>query len=138
MVMKHGHSALLAKVNLKHAFRLCPARHQAWPLLCYSWRGQFYFDLRLPFGTRLSPALFNRIADGIDAVCRYRSATDTMHYLGDIIIAGPLALEACTCNKAIIIDTCHKLGAFVSNDEVWSGPAPAWWSLASKWTTFTG
>ena len=28
MVMKHGHGALLAKVDLKHAFRLCPVRHQ--------------------------------------------------------------------------------------------------------------
>ena len=118
MVMKHGYGALLTKVDLKHASGLCPVLRQDWPLLCYSWRSQFYFDLWLPFGLRSSPALLNRVAGGIEAVYRYHGATDTMHYLDDVITVGPPALEVSVCNKAIIIHTCHELGALVLDDKV--------------------
>ena len=37
--------ALMAKLDLKHAFRLCPD----FDLLGMHWQGQFYVDLHLPF-----------------------------------------------------------------------------------------
>ena len=44
-----------------------------------------------------------------------------MHYLDDFITVGPLASEVCESNKATILDTCHELGALVSDDKV-EGP----------------
>ena len=58
-----GVGAYLAKLDIKHAFRLCPVRPDQRPLLCYRWRGLFYVDTRLPFGGRSSPAIFNSFAD---------------------------------------------------------------------------
>ena len=54
MITSHGKGALLAKVDLKHAFRQCPVRPADWPLLGYTWEDKYYFDVRLPFGHELS------------------------------------------------------------------------------------
>ena len=58
MIAQQGRGVLIAKVDLKHAFRQCPVHPDDWPLLCYKWEDQYYVDVRLPFGLRSSPALF--------------------------------------------------------------------------------
>ena len=45
-----------------------------------------------------------------------------MHYLDDFITVGPPASEVCERNKATVLDTCHELGALVSDDKV-EGPS---------------
>ena len=49
MITQLGREALIAKVDLKHAFRQCPVHPDDWPLLCYKWEDQYYVDVRLPF-----------------------------------------------------------------------------------------
>ena len=51
----------MAKLDVKHAFRLCPVRPEEWGLLCFTWLGSFYFDSRLPFGVRSSPFIFRTL-----------------------------------------------------------------------------
>lgn len=63
MVARLGKTAFLAKVDIKHAFRLCPVRPSQWGLLGYEWQGCYFVDTRLPFGCRSSPFLFNAFAD---------------------------------------------------------------------------
>lgn len=57
LVARHGKNALMAKLDIKHAFRLCPVRLEDRELLGIHWQGNFYIDLRLPFGLRSSPYL---------------------------------------------------------------------------------
>ena len=122
MITKHGRGALIAKVDLEHAFRQCPVRKQDWPLLCYAWEGQFYFDVRLPFGLRSSPALFNRLAEALECICRHRGATDTVHYLDDFVTCGSPEARTCDDNKRLILEVCHELGVKVSPEKV-EGPS---------------
>jgi len=61
-----GNGALMAKVELKNTFRLCPVRPEDWHLLGIHWRGKYYIDNSLPFGLRSAPYLFNMAADGVD------------------------------------------------------------------------
>ena len=49
----------MGKVDIKHAFRICPVQPDQWPLLCFQWLGEYYTDTRLPFGSRSSPFIFN-------------------------------------------------------------------------------
>ena len=58
LVLGAGPTPFMAKVDIKHAFRLCPVRPAEWALLCYTWAGQYYCDTRLPFGLRSSPFIF--------------------------------------------------------------------------------
>ena len=59
LVARYGKDALMAKLDIKHAFRLCPVRLEDRELLGIHWQSQYYIDLRLPFGMRSSPYLFN-------------------------------------------------------------------------------
>ncbi len=63
MLHRFGPGALMAKADLKSAFRLCPVHPHDWPLLGIQWRTQFFIDKCLPFGLRSSPYLFNLVAD---------------------------------------------------------------------------
>ena len=62
LVLSFGRGWYMAKVDVKHAFRLCPGHPSDWPLLGFSWLGRFFFDTRLPFGSRSSPFIFNALA----------------------------------------------------------------------------
>jgi len=68
IIQKHGPGCLLAKVDLKHAFRICPVNKADWPLLGIYWQGCYYIDKVLPFGLRSSPYLFNRLADALNYI----------------------------------------------------------------------
>ena len=83
-IFQHGPGALLSKVDMKHAFRLCPVSPDDWPLLGIFWEGSYYVDKVLPFGLRSSPFLFNRLADAVAwiAVNNY-DIVDLLHYLDD-------------------------------------------------------
>ncbi|GAV02772.1 hypothetical protein RvY_13296, partial [Ramazzottius varieornatus] len=58
MLQTVGKGALMAKEDVKAAFRLIPVRPLDWPLLGYMVSGSYYFDVVLPFGCRSSPFLF--------------------------------------------------------------------------------
>ena len=62
LVRQIGPGCLLTKVDIKHAYRLLPVRPDDWPLLVYYWEGQYWVDLKLPFGCRSSASIFNRVS----------------------------------------------------------------------------
>ena len=89
LVSSFGTSALMAKLDLKHAFRLCPVSPSDWDLLGMHWQGKFYVDLCLPFGLRSSPFLFNRLADAFEWILKHNYAISAlMHYLDDYFTVG--------------------------------------------------
>ena len=84
-----GKGALLAMVDLKNAFRLCPVRPDEWHLLGICWCGQFYIDKCLSFGLRLAPFLFNMVADSLEWILQYHFHQQyCFHYLDDISLQG--------------------------------------------------
>ena len=62
-IIKIGRGALLAKVDIKSAFRLLPVHPSDWHLIAMKWNHQIYIDACLPFGLRSVPKLFNILAD---------------------------------------------------------------------------
>ena len=52
LVFSFDTGALMAKLDYKHAFCLCPVSPSDWDLLGMHWQGKFYVDLCLPFGLR--------------------------------------------------------------------------------------
>nr|XP_002739190.1 PREDICTED: uncharacterized protein LOC100369835 [Saccoglossus kowalevskii] len=123
MINKHGPGSLLAKVDIQHAFRLCPVRKQDWHLLGYKWDGHYYFDRVLPFGLRSAPFLFNRIATALEWVVRHQAKTsDIIHYLDDFLAVGPPNHQSCQRSKDIILNTCSTLGIPVAANKV-EGPS---------------
>ena len=97
LVAKLGPSTFMAKLDIKHAFRLCPVRPCDWPLLGYMWQEQFYFDTRLPFGSRSSPYIFNAFAEALLWILMYiYGVPNLLHYLDDFFVC---ALERSSCAR---------------------------------------
>ena len=65
LLSQYGQDAVMAKIDLKAAFRLISVQAADWVQLGICWREQFYVDTCLPFGLRSAPALFNHYAEAL-------------------------------------------------------------------------
>ena len=61
-----GKGALLAKVDIKSAYRIMPVHPEDRPLLGMQWKGELYVDTCLPFGLRSAPRIFTAVADMLE------------------------------------------------------------------------
>ena len=88
LVTRLGRNCFMAKLDIKHAFRLCPVHPDDWHLLGYNWKERFYFDVVLPFGGRSSPFTFNNFADLLQwIIIVIFLIEDLLHYLDDFFTA---------------------------------------------------
>ena len=112
----------MAKLDLKHAFRLCPVSPHDWDLLGMHWQGKFYVDLRLPFGLRSSSFLFNRLADAFEWILKNNYAIPAlMHYLDDYFTVGPALSPLCASHVQTMVKTADHLGIPLAPDKL-EGP----------------
>ena len=114
-VRRTGPGAFLSKVDLKHAFRLCPVHPDDWPLLGMLWNGNYYIDTVLPFGLRSAPSLFNCLATTLEWILRKNYSIPALErYLDDFVSVCPAAesvtSSAATTHKATILQVFAKLG----------------------------
>ena len=118
-----GPGALLAKLDLKSAYRMVPVHPADQPLLGIEWQGQKYIDLALPFGLRSAPKLFTAVADAL-AWAMYNQGIDLLlHYLDDFFFCSP-ASSAERCSQALSTATllCHRLGMPIAPEKI-EGPS---------------
>ena len=105
-----GRNALLAKVDLKNAFRLCPVHPEDWHLLGIRWRGHYLVDKCLPFGLRSAPFLFNMVADAIQWILEnHCHVQHSFHYLDDYFFEGPSDSQACGKSLSSMLSLCDTL-----------------------------
>ena len=117
-VMLLGRAALMAKLDVKSAFRLCPVRPEGHHLLGMRWQGSFFFDRVLPIGLRLAPFIFNCLADAIEWLVRQDSVLHIHHYLDDLFVAGEPASEQCAHHLHTLISLCNALGVPLAADKI--------------------
>ena len=87
MVRAFGTGCYMAKIDIRHAFRLCPVHPDDWPLLGYHWLGKYFVDVCLPFGSRSSPCIFNAFADSLQWILVTKFALAALtHYLDDFFL----------------------------------------------------
>lgn len=89
MVQKLGKGALLAKADIKSAFRLL----RIWPgdfdQLGFSFSGNFYFDKCLPMGAAVSCSLFEKFSSALHWYTEFCSQDkNIIHYLDDFLFGG--------------------------------------------------
>ena len=114
---------LMAKINLRNAFRLTPVRPQDWNLLGIKWRGKFYIDTCLPFGLRSAPFLFNQLADAIHWSLQHNyNVRHVLHYLNDFFTAGSPGSTECADNLQSMLSLCTIINAPVKSSKI-EGPS---------------
>ena len=105
-----GRGALVAKVDVKAAYRLIPVHPDDRLLLGMEWKGRQYVDAMLPFGLRSAPKIFTAVADGLEWVIRKKGVCHIDHYLDDYVTFGPAGSLECARSLEIIQQTCTELG----------------------------
>ena len=112
----------MGKIDIKHAFRICPVRLADIELLVTFLQGLDFVELRLPFCLGSSAFVFNTFADALAWILRNNYLIDILtHYLNDFWTAGPANSTQCASNLAKIQDVFHKLGVPIPPDKL-EGP----------------
>lgn len=86
-IKRLGKGCLLSKVDVESAFRIVPVHPDDWHLLGMQWQGKFYFDMRLSFGCRSSPYIFNTLADAIEWIGKHEFNIEHLFHLLDDFLA---------------------------------------------------
>ena len=122
MVTKYGKGCIMAKIDLKAAFRMVPIVAEEWDLLGLHWKGKYYVDTCLPFGLRSAPYIFNQFASALHWIMATNYAAELIHYLDDFLLAGPPGQPTCSKSTETMLRVCEKLGISVALDKL-EGPA---------------
>ena len=122
-IMELGQGCLLAKINVKSAFRICPVCVEDQPLLGIQWQGAFYYDMVLPIGLRSAPYIFNCLAEALCWILQFNyDVSYIMHYLDDFLTLGAPNTDECTQNLTLIKWLFSILNIPIAEDKL-EGPA---------------
>ena len=120
--MQLDNASLLAKIDIKSAYRLIPVHHSDRAMLGMQWNGNLYVDCMLPFGLRSAPKIFNAVADALEWCIAQKGVHHIFHYLDDFLVMGPPNSSDCQENLHILEVLCAKLGVPLAPEKR-DGPA---------------
>jgi len=80
-----GKGSLMAKLDLKDAYRHIPIRSTDWNLLGFQWEGKYYYPLVLMFGGKSAPYIFNLFAEALHWIIERHLPASIRHYLDDFL-----------------------------------------------------
>ena len=109
-IIRLGRGALLAKIDIKSAFRLLPVHPVDRHMLGMRWNDGVYIDTCLPFGLRSAPKLFNLLADMLAWIAGQNGVSFLLHYLDDFLTIGPASSPTCQHNLEVLTQICNYLG----------------------------
>ena len=109
-VLQAGKGALLAKMDLKQAYRHIPVAPEDRHLLGFQWEDKVYVDLKLPFGLRSAPFIFSSVADALLWIMLNNGVSWGIHYLDDFLTVGSPQSDECQTNTEIMRSVCEKAG----------------------------
>ena len=105
-----GEGCLLAKLDLKEAYRTVPVHPSDQRLLAVSWQGTTYIDRALPFGLRSVPKILSALTDAMMWMLRESRIKAALHYLDDFVVLGPPGSPLCGQALANTLALCEELG----------------------------
>ena len=109
-VLELGEGALLAKADVKAAYRNVPVHPRDRWLLGMKWEGVTFVDGTLPFGLRSAPLLFTAVGDALEWVATKEGAVWLRHYVDDFVAVGRKGTEECRRAMDVFKETCQRLG----------------------------
>ena len=118
MIYGLGPSALLAKRDLKSAYRIIPIREQDFCLLGIKVDGKYYVDKFLPMGLSHSAAIFEKFSIFLQWVVIQQARHNSMaHLLDDFLFAGPRGTSVCFQLVSAFEFVCRKIGVPIAHDK---------------------
>ena len=121
LITSLGRNCLLAKLDLKEAYRAVPVHPADQALLAVRWGQATYLDRALPFGLRSAPKIFSALTDGLMWLLHSRGVRRALHYLDDFLLLGPADSPECKDALEITLATCESVGLPVAPEKT-GGP----------------
>lgn len=122
IVKKLGKSALMAKMDIKSAFRLLKCNPGDFDLLGIKLGENYYIDKCMPMGCSISCATFEKFSTFLHwAVTRETNTENLDHYLDDFFFAGEANKNDCKLLMTAFANVCLRLGVPIA-DEKTVGP----------------
>ena len=119
IVSSLGRGALMAKLDIKSAFRICPVRQEDWHYLGFSFMGLYFVDLCLPFGLRSSVERFTQLSDSLLWIMKNNhKIVNCTHYLDDFFLAGPPSSPQCHEEMQKTISLFNNLGVPLAPEKI--------------------
>ena len=87
---QYGKSTLLCKYDISDAIKIIPVKSDQWPLFCMKWKSSYYYYVRLSFGCRLSPIIFDTLSRVICYIAEKNyKIKHILHLLDDFLTIDP-------------------------------------------------
>ena len=111
IVQQEGKGALMAKTDVKSAFRLLPIHPDDFELLGFKFCGKYFIDKCLPMGAARSCALFETFATFLEFHARSLTSSQSIcHYLDDFLFVGKAGSRDCHNLLKSFQDMCKEVG----------------------------
>ncbi|CAG2195331.1 unnamed protein product [Mytilus edulis] len=86
IILKLGRNSTLCKYDISDAFKICPYLPSQWPLFCFKWQSFYYYYVRLTFGCRSSPKIFDTVSQAICHIAEKNyKIKNILHLLDDFL-----------------------------------------------------
>lgn len=122
MIQDLGHGCLLAKSDIKSAFRLLPVSVNSFDQLGFMFDGQYYVDKAMPFGCSISCRTWELFATFLEfCVARKSQYGSLLHYLDDFLFGGRQGTNHCACILSVFMTQMKSLGVPVASEKT-EGP----------------
>ena len=122
MIAALGRGSLLAKVDVRKAYRNIPIHPAGRSLLGMVWEGKLFIDTALPFGLRSAPNVFTAVADAAEWIAQQEGVDRIIHYLDDFLVVGPPKSYRCKQHIDKVLELFQDLGLPVAPSKL-EGPA---------------
>jgi len=109
---------LMAKYDIRDAFRLIRVRLEDQFLLGTSFVGWYFYERCLPFGLRSAPAIFEVFATAIELMGRQQGLEDFFHYLDDFFKAFGIDPVAALQQHHAVLKLFDELGVPLAMEKV--------------------
>lgn len=115
---------LMAKIDLKDAYKHIPIHPSDWHMMGFAWPSagskRYYFSKVLSFGLRSAPALFDRYARCLSVFAKYEGCqSDLIRYVDDFLIISP-SIDRCQADLDCLIRTSRWAGFSIQESKVTS------------------
>ncbi|XP_065840188.1 uncharacterized protein [Oscarella lobularis] len=132
-----GPECLLAKLDLRAAYRVVPVHPDDRCLLGVRWKGALYLEAALTFGLHSAPKIFSAVADALLWVMFRAGVTIGLHCLDDFLLLGRAGGLECARHLERALAVCKKLGVPDAMHKV-EGPASTLTFLGIEFDTVAG
>ncbi|KAI2646043.1 enzymatic polyprotein [Labeo rohita] len=117
LIRKAGLGAWLSKADITSAFKVMPIHPEFWRFFGIFWKGAYYFAVRLTFGCKSSPKIFDSLSEALCWILiNNHKLPYVLHLLDDFLIITPPSTPS-SLGLSTLVQVFNELGVPLSKEK---------------------